>query len=125
MAGRVNTPAARSRLRAAGLCLVLAGMAPPGGAAGELVDPTRPPWADTAGPTLPAQVSDDAWRLAMTRVSARGGVALVNGRLVKVGDRIEDARVLAISASQVVLEQSGRRVTLVLSGATVKRPARD
>ena len=89
--------------------------------AGDLPDPTRPPGrqpvrVQTAPVTGPAD-----WRLTMTRISPRERVAVLNGRVVRPGDRLKGARVVAVGPEAVVLESQGRRYRVGLVTRPVKR----
>ena len=58
--------------------------------------------------------SPSAAALRLQAVSERDGqpIAIINDRLVRVGDEVEGQRVLAIRADEVDLEVQGRRTTL-------------
>ena len=94
-------------------------------AAQALHDPTRP--ADYySGPVRQAQVSDGSqpsWTVSAIRLSASGKSAIVNGRFVRVGDVIGNARVADIRADIVLLEIDRRQVDVPLLGISVKQPA--
>lgn len=86
--------------------------APAARAGGLLADPTRPP--DHSAPAKRTQVSASQWRLHSTLVASGRRLAIVNGRLVGAGDRVDEARVVAIDAGRVTLVASGRRIVLRL-----------
>jgi MSHA biogenesis protein MshK len=91
--------------------------------AGELQDPTRPsflsPGADAAAAgdtkTTPSLVLN-AIRLSPTRRSA-----MINDRSIKVGERIGDARVVAIDRDGVRLQRGTEQFTLRLLPIRVKQ----
>lgn len=86
-----------------------------GTVAESLVDPTRPPVPlsdkDAAPETRPA----GDWRLSMTRVAGEDRLAILNGALVRVGQQVTDARVLAIAPDHVLLEQAGGTLRVELN----------
>jgi hypothetical protein len=105
--------------------------APPAAAAAvkSSLPPAMPPSAPAAtlaptraaNPPTPAPVrratpaaSPSAAALRLQAVSQRDGqpIAIINDRLVRVGDEVEGQRVLAIRADEVDLEIQGRRTTL-------------
>ena len=90
-------------------------------AGGELRDPTRPSYlpAETASRTASAP----SWRLESIIVSANRRLAVINGRVVGVNDRINAARIVEILPYEVHLEYKGeiRRISLVPT--RVKHPA--
>lgn len=86
------------------------------GTAAAVPDPTRPPTAeeirawqsqDTGQPT--------AWRLESVLISERRKVAVINGRTVGVGDRVDGALVTAIEPGSVSLSADGRTLDLTLA----------
>lgn len=95
------------------LCALMA-MAAPLGA--ELADPMRP----GSHETRPA-VSGPHWVLQSTLVSDSRRLAVVNGDIVRVGDRIAGARVLSIQFGEIWLERRGRRFRLGLTPTEVKK----
>jgi len=88
-----------------------------------LGDPMRPPAmpgpspAQAAGESAPA-----AARLQSVLISPGRRVAVIDGRVVRLGERIGDATLVAISASQVVLQRAEGRETLKLSPGVEKKP---
>ena len=77
-----------------------------------LPDPTRPP------SYLPAPASNEttetitaaSHRLSAIRIGAGGNTAVIDGRVVRIGDRVGEAVVRVINADGVTIEdQLGRR----------------
>lgn len=70
--------------------------------------------AATPAPPPPTASPAAAPALRLQAVSERDGrpIALINDRLLRVGDEIEGMKVLAIRADEVDLEIKGRRTTL-------------
>ncbi len=68
-----------------------------------LPDPTRPPTAALASPEPAASKPAPAPRLQGLRLG-NAPSALVDGRLLRVGDRLGDARVQAIDAQGLLLK---------------------
>lgn len=108
-----------SRATAAMLMLVLAtGRALAGPL--EYGDPTQPTPLDR--PAMGA-VSADAvanrieparWTLTSTLIAGDRRVAVINGRSVALGARIDGARVVAVDAGGASIEHEGRRIRLQL-----------
>jgi MSHA biogenesis protein MshK len=90
-----------------------------------LADPMRPPAAP--GPS-PAEGAADAGkaaaRLQSVLISPARRVAVIDGRVVQLGERVGDARLVAISESQVVLQRPGGRETLKLNPVVEKKTAK-
>lgn len=96
--------------RTACVTLVLTLLASAASAAG-LVDPTRPPTSREAGAVAgPAAGA----RLTSVLVSPERRLATLDGRLVRVGDRVGDARVVAISLAGVRLAGPEGPIDLLL-----------
>lgn len=101
------------------LLLAVAGAA----AAGELADPTRPPDFDAAPPVVePAPLDRSQWTLSLVKISAARRSAVINGRVVRVGEEVDGARVVGIDPRAVQLEKAGERFELRLAEAGVKSP---
>ena len=87
-----------------------------------LPDPTRP--ADfTDQAAIKAEVPKEFinWHVRAIRLSASGRNAIVNGRLVRVGDEIDSAKIVAITTNTVVLSHDRKRVILKLLPEEVKK----
>ena len=103
-------------------CLLVFGTAHPGAAAEPpLADPTRPPGLVQAPVTVARAGSGVAaapptWpQLRSVQVSAQGqSSALLDGRVVRVGERLGDATVLAIDAQGVLLRRGRSEQRLAL-----------
>lgn len=82
--------------------------------AAEINDPTRPPLPAprAPGPVVPAAEPDLV--LQSVLLSHGGSYAIINGRLVALGGRIGDARVVQITEDEVVVESDGQWRTLKL-----------
>jgi len=99
--------------------LMTAGLAP---AQQGLGDPTRPTSLAAPEPER-AAVSGPRWRLQSTLVADSRRLAVINGRIVAQGERIDGATVREVRPGGVTLDVEGRRVELrVLQGTPdVKR----
>lgn len=99
--------------------LIVAGAA--GAGAQPVQDPTRPP-AQFIHPTTGGVLASSPQVQSILVGRGTGGrrVAVIDGNLVRVGDRVGDARVVAIGATTVQLQRPGGRATLTLPapGAT-------
>ena len=87
-----------------------------------LPDPTRP--ANYSEVTevmtqLPKELIN--WNVRAIRSSETGRNAIVNGKLVKVGDEIDSATIVAITSNTVVLRHDTKRVVLKLIPAEIKK----
>jgi len=92
-------------------------------AAQALDDPTRP--TALAEPERAARAeSGPRWRLQSTLVAEDRRLAIINGRSVGPGDRVDGATVRDVRQDGVTLEIEGRRIELRMLGAVdVKREA--
>jgi hypothetical protein len=93
-------------------------------AAGQgLDDPTRP--TSLAEPERAQRAgSGPRWRLQSTLVAEDRRLAIINGRTVGPGDRVDGATVRDVRHDGVTLEIEGRRIELRMLGAVdVKREA--
>jgi hypothetical protein len=87
-----------------------------------LADPTRPPpgWqvhADTGSIAVTSAMP----RLQLIKQTAQGRVALINGELVRKGERYRQYLVLEIQDAQVVVELNGDRQVLPLLNTAIKQ----
>lgn len=85
-----------------------------------LGDPMRPPAATAAdaGETR----GEAAARLQSVLISRGRKVAVIDGRSVRLGERVGDATVVAISPSEVTLQRGAERQTLKLLPGIEKKP---
>ncbi|MCX5670065.1 MAG: hypothetical protein NTU94_01925 [Planctomycetota bacterium] len=77
--------------------------------------PTGAPRAnrrETAEPVVPLLDLQQKFRLTSLAVGRKTPTAIINGRVVTVGDELEGAKVVAITASTVDLDIAGRRLIL-------------
>jgi len=86
-----------------------------------LDDPTRPP--GYALPSAAGTAKTSPWRVNEIVIAKGRRHAVINGRRVRVGDRIRGARLVAIQPDAVHLQSPSRRWVLPLLNGTVhKRP---
>ena len=87
----------------------------------ELPDPTRPATymvKDTA--PIYVEVFDEntkekiSWKLSAIRISKNDRTAIVNGKLVRVGDDIDQAKVLEIKPLSVVIDHDDQKLIVRL-----------
>lgn len=98
--------------------LAAAGLAP----AQQLGDPTQPTALDEPAAAGAVVKAGPRWRLQSTLVADNRRLAIINGRTVAAGDRIDGATVREVRQEGVTLEVDGRRVELRMLGAVdVKR----
>jgi MSHA biogenesis protein MshK len=93
-------------------------------------DPTRPPSpAEIRAWQSGQQVQDTqtTWRLQSVLISEHRRVAIINNQRHQVGDRLAQARIIAIEPGEVTLEQAGERFTLTIASRTqgVRRTSND
>ena len=87
-----------------------------------LPDPTRP--ANYAGSMAVQQELPDKlinWKVRAIRTSERGRNAIVNGRLVKVGDEVDSATIVDITSDTVVLSHDRKQLVLRLVPWDIKQ----
>jgi hypothetical protein len=84
-----------------------------------LADPTRPP------NTADMRASGGALLLQSIKWSPSDASAMVNGRVLRVGDVLDDGRVVKITASELVLNTHGALRTLRLFPDIQTWPAND
>lgn len=77
-------------------------------AAGTIDDPTRPSYL--VGPEAVNEPS--GWTLKSVILAPNYSLALINGKTVRIGERIDRAKVLRIEEDRVVLWAAGRREIL-------------
>jgi MSHA biogenesis protein MshK len=90
-----------------------------------LGDPMRPP--ATPGPASAEGSKEPATaaaRLQSVLISPGRRVAVIDGRVLQLGERIGDAKLVAISESQVVLQRPSGRETLKLNPIVEKKAAK-
>jgi MSHA biogenesis protein MshK len=103
-----------SRVLICGLLLICSGAGP--AADPSLMDPMRPYTPPPVGER--AQVSS-GWRLTTIVRAGENHVAILNGKAVRVGDRIDAARVTAIDPWQVHLRQGDKNIVIQLHPSKV------
>lgn len=86
-----------------------------------LDDPMRPPQA--VGRTGKAVRAAPGYLLTSTLIARHERRAVVNGKTVRIGDRIAGARVEEIEPTQVRLRRDGSDIVVRLLPTRVKRPA--
>jgi hypothetical protein len=90
------------------------------GSAQALDDPMRPPGGAAVGSGKAA--AGATFVLSSTLIARERRSAVINGRNLGIGDRINGARVVEIQPSQVRLQLQGRQITLSLLPVAVKKP---
>lgn len=90
------------------------------GMGAELPDPTRPYLYDIAPPVTAESEGKVEWRLTGVQIRPDSKSAILNGTLVKVGDRIGAASVVNIEPGQVTLAENYRHIIVKLLSADVK-----
>lgn len=88
----------------------------------ELPDPTRPAnYITESSEPIYVEVFDESetkvqksWRLSAIRVSESDKSAILNGKLVREGDDIEQAKVLEINSRSVVIDHEEQKLIVRL-----------
>ncbi len=81
-----------------------------------LGDPTRPTSLAEPEDSAAKAAHRPRWRLQSTLVADNRKVAVINGRTVSLGERIEGATLLEVRSDGVTLQQDGMRLNLRLPG---------
>ena len=95
----------------------------------ERVDPMRP---DDQAETTKNGIGTDSkavtkapppvdWWLQSIQIGERERSATINGRLLKIGDKIGSARLIAIEHDQVKLRRGGKQIKLMFLPRTIKK----
>lgn len=80
-----------------------------------LPDPTRPPdYTATAFVPEPAQKDDVEFNLTAVRIDKDSRSVIINGELLRVGDKVGSAEILEIHPAQVILNHENRRMIVRL-----------
>jgi len=94
----------------------------------ELSDPTRPATylVEDAEPIFIeefALVSKEKinWKLSAVRISEKDKTAIINGKLVRVGDEVSNAKVLEIKLRSVVIDHEDHKLIVRLFKNQVKK----
>ncbi len=93
-----------------------------------LRDPTRPAASFVTGPAVAdgtgAAVPSAGGRLRSIKMPRRGGkpVAIIDGQVVGIGDKVGEARLIRLTGSEAVLESASGRETLFLTPDVTKKP---
>ena len=94
---------------------VLSTMAPLLAAAADLHDPMRPPGAPAAAVSRPSAPASLQLQAVIGTEASR--VAVVDGKVVRVGDTINGALIHEISAEHIVYVRSGKQLVASLPSA--------
>jgi hypothetical protein len=85
-------------------------------------DPTRPTSLSEPEPEQARAVQGPRWRLQSTLVADQRRLAVINGRTVVQGARVDGARLVEVRQDGVTLEADGERIDVRLPGAmNIKR----
>jgi MSHA biogenesis protein MshK len=112
---------AKGRLaRSAALLLLGLGFCWPAFGQGPLSDPTRPPVGvvGSAGQSAPKTLK---WKLTSTLISRQRRVAVINDQVVRVGQKIDGAVLVAVEPGSALLHHAGQKIQLKLVAGTVKQ----
>ncbi|CAM5220682.1 hypothetical protein [Alishewanella longhuensis] len=83
-------------------------------------DPTRPPTLAGAGVNAGTERAEQALMLQLIIKNADGYRAMLNGQMVKAGDRLAAYRVLNITAERVVLVSENGQIQLTINNNSIK-----
>jgi hypothetical protein len=90
------------------------------GTGAELPDPTRPYLYNVTPPVSVPEKGKEQWRLSGVQIRANSRSAILNGQVVKVGDKIGAASVVRIEPWQVTLNENYRDIVVNLLMTDVK-----
>lgn len=92
----------------------------------ELPDPTRPAtYLDKSVEPVYVEDFDTGikakinWELSAIRISENDRTAIVNGKLVRVGDEVESAKILEINPLSVLIDHEERKLIVRLFNSRV------
>lgn len=85
-----------------------------------LADPTRPPTAEGMGLNAVSEHAEQALTLQLIINNADGYRAMLNGKMVKAGDRLAAYQVLNITADRVVLVSENGQIQLTINNNSIK-----
>lgn len=90
-----------------------------------LPDPTRPygygeiPPVVILEPDLPREQIN--WRLTAIRIAPQDKTAILNGRLVRVGDMVDGAVIVEINPAAVLIDFEDKRIRIDLLKVNIKK----
>ena len=92
----------------------------------ELPDPTRPATfiVEDREPVFFEEINVKEkinWKLSAIRISTEDRTAIVNGKLVRVGDDVGPAKVLEINPISIVIDHEDRKLIVRLFNYSVKK----
>ena len=90
-------------------------------AAQDLGDPTKPTPLAPRGSGGAGESSGPRWRLQSTLVADTRRLAVINGKTVKPGERVDGATVVDVRTDGVVLDYDGQRMEIRLLQSGVQR----
>ncbi|MBA3581100.1 MAG: hypothetical protein H0W44_01465 [Gammaproteobacteria bacterium] len=91
-----------------------------------LRDPLRPAQAVSASNhVVRSGEVQSPWRLQSIFISPERRIAILNEKLVSVGDRVAGAEVMAIEANKVVLQSAGSRFAVNMHTKILKEEQKD
>jgi hypothetical protein len=103
----------------------------PSQAQAAISDPTRPPMLKKKAVKAPKPVhrvirkkAPEVYVLTSTLVSRQRTVAVINDRVVAVGDKVAGATVVHIESAQVTLRRGSREFNLMMATKKVKKVIR-
>ena len=85
----------------------------------DLPDPTRPPGAKASSSSSSAK-RINSWTLSSTLIANGRRNATINGRLVTIGQWVNQAKVLSIRPNEVVLLHKQKRIRIKLLAHEIK-----
>jgi MSHA biogenesis protein MshK len=85
-----------------------------------LIDPTQPPGLPMSGKHAGIK-SAPRWLLTSTLIAPARRLATINGKIVSVGERVGDARVMTIEPARVLLREGKKDIVVELSPRDFKR----
>lgn len=90
----------------------------------ELSDPTRPVEFEEPQTNVHGSETGTHYVLTAVLISGNSKLAIINNKIVKVGDSLGQGKVKSIESNRVVLEESNRKLVLHLFGGAIKEPSK-
>ena len=90
-------------------------------------DPTRPYEFIDEPEFIEIDVEEDSvdWRLKGIRIVGDKRTAILNGMIIREGETIENAKVLTINSTSVVLQSGSQHLVIKMLDASVKKPVKN
>lgn len=92
---------------------------------GQVFDPMQPTWLRGGNETSSSKPTRTKFMVDTIVVSPERRVAVINGKSVSTGDRVNGAKVLRIEPDAVTLDINGSSLTISLAVTDIKKASDD